>query len=111
MIARGPLGIDAERAAHLHRLQHRVTWIERSCRRVIPALVLCTPAEDPTLFAKHAGGGKAERAMRPMDKMALDLRKIPCIQNRIAETLARLCDGAIEIAVREVDGQFREYVR
>jgi hypothetical protein len=41
-----------------------------------------------------------------MDKMAFDLRKIPCVQNGVAETLSRLGDGAIEIAVREVDGQF-----
>jgi hypothetical protein len=41
-----------------------------------------------------------------MDKMAFDLRNIPCVQNGVAETLSHLGDGAIEIPVREVDGQF-----
>jgi hypothetical protein len=104
VISRGRLSIDAEGAARPHRLEHRVTWIERSCRRVIPALVLRTAVEDPTLFAKDARGGEAERAMRPVDKMAFDLRKIPCVQNGVAETFSRLGDGAIEIAVREMDG-------
>jgi hypothetical protein len=29
-----------------------------------------------------------------MDKMAFDLRKIPCVQNGVAETLSHLGDGA-----------------